>query len=111
VLLLASRPQDLEVNVDQPLEFEMFEPLVSTVFETHVAGSRIELRLTEVNRLPAYPGAPRLIPFTLVFSGRADQMLAQATYVFRHVQVGEVAIFIVPVSLDGGDVRYEAVFN
>ena len=47
--------------------------------------------------------------FSLQFHG-PNPHLAQATYVLRHEALGELAIFITPISAQPSHVEYEAVF-
>jgi hypothetical protein len=70
------------------------------------------LRLEEVTSGGRQPGAPRAEPFSLVFVGSSEPILAQGTYRVGHGELGEFEIFLVPIGIaaDGG-VRYEAVFN
>ncbi len=72
----------------------------------------VELWLTSVDELPRQPGAPRAVPFSLIFSGPRSPLLAQRTYRLGHTDLGELVIFLVPVGYgaDGG-LFYEAVFN
>lgn len=49
--------------------------------------------------------------FSLVFRFPPTPMLAQATYLFEHDELGTFPIFIVPVGAKPDGLRYEAVFN
>ena len=49
--------------------------------------------------------------FTLIFTGPEDRPLDQASYQLTHKDMGELVIFLVPVSLKDGQYSYEAVFN
>jgi hypothetical protein len=78
-----------------------------TVYDVDASGAAFPLALDKVQQLSGSDregGA-----FRLEFLGPADPVLPQATYRFAN---GDAAhdIFIVPVSRDGGGVRYEAVF-
>jgi len=50
-------------------------------------------------------------PFSLEFRGPAVPILLQAIYTFRHDDLGEFDIFIVPIGPDPEGMRYEAVFG
>lgn len=94
-------------------EIEQFTEAVGTVFRTGGDGA-VALRLDDCAAGTPREGPGRRIPFTLQFTGplAADAHLEQATYLFDHEQLGELAIFIVPLGPDGeGRMRYEAVFN
>ncbi len=50
--------------------------------------------------------------FSLIFKGPRNQLLAQDTYRFRHAQLGELSLFIVPVlSRNRRHYVYQAIFN
>jgi hypothetical protein len=49
--------------------------------------------------------------FALLFTGAGQQVMAQDVYALRHPELGELAIFLVPVGADAEGVRYEAVFS
>jgi hypothetical protein len=72
----------------------------------------VDLRLTDIERLPGQPGGPRAEPFALHFSGPPQPLLEQRTYRLGHEQLSELEIFLVPIAYgaDGGLI-YEAVFN
>jgi hypothetical protein len=48
---------------------------------------------------------------SLLFRGPAHSPLPQATHGVRHAELGEFALFIVPVALDADGYVYEAVFG
>jgi hypothetical protein len=90
-----------------------FEPHVATDFGLDPgSGAPIAVRLTEVRPLGLQPGAPRVEPFVLVFSGPAEPIMTQATYTLAHDDLGPMELFLVPIGRDAdGNVQYEAVFN
>ncbi|MBB4286361.1 DUF6916 family protein [Roseospira goensis] len=59
------------------------------------------------------PGAPRT-GFRLVLRGAADAVLPQATYTIGHPDLGQVALFMVPVGPvpgERGAADYEIIMN
>jgi hypothetical protein len=51
-------------------------------------------------------------PFSLLFLGpESTRYLLQHTYRLRHVAMGELDVFIVPIGPDGKRMRYEAIFS
>jgi len=97
----------------------MSAPLTETEFSKHlntkfrvVNEEPIELELTDVkgylSKADEQTGMER---FSAFFRGPADRYLAQKTYSFEHEQMGTFEIFLVPVSRDESEFRYEAVFN
>lgn len=69
----------------------------------------LALELTEATPLDAQ--APHDRHFSLILRGPPQPMLAQATHTFTHAQLGELTIFIVPVSRDATGMAYQAIFN
>jgi len=49
--------------------------------------------------------------FSLVFRGPASPLLPQGTYVLTHAELGELALFLVPIGAEPEGVRYEAAFG
>ncbi len=81
-------------------------------------GAPTTLVLVEIRSLMASPAASpsaedaRNEKFSLLFAGPLTAPLAQNTYTFAHPQVGNFAIFIVPIGcLDPSQCYYEAIFN
>ncbi len=50
-------------------------------------------------------------PFSLVFRGPTEPVLAQQVWRLEHVDLGVLEIFLVPIGGDGTGMRYEAVFS
>lgn len=100
------------MELDQ-LTAAAFAPHRGTLFK--IAGgdaTDLDLRLDDVEALPAQPNAPRSEPFVLVFTGPAQPRLDQGIHRLSHRALGELEIFLVPIGYgaDGG-LLYEAVFN
>jgi hypothetical protein len=52
------------------------------------------------------------VPFSLVFHAPGGELLPQQTFTARHPELGELAIFLVPLGPQGdGAMAYEAVFS
>jgi len=49
--------------------------------------------------------------FSLVFKGPPDTPLYQQTYTLAHDEMGELALFLVPVGKEDDGMLYEAFFN
>jgi len=56
------------------------------------------------------PAGQQRLQFSLVFRGPAEPALAQGTWEMRHADLGELALFLVPIGPDGDGMRYEAAF-
>jgi len=57
----------------------------------------------------SHPGGRQA--FSVLFSGPAAPALQQGLYWLRHVALGELGIFLVPIARVDGGMRYEAIFN
>ncbi|MFC0351739.1 DUF6916 family protein [Undibacterium danionis] len=51
--------------------------------------------------------------FSLIFEGNIEKQIPQGMHRFRHTQLGEFDLFIVPIGPERGSnqMRYEAIFN
>ena len=82
---------------------ETFEPHVQTTFRV-ADGPDVEL--LEVRKLD--PGTDEhRAPFSLLFRGPDDKLLAQQTYQVGHDKLGKFDLFLVPL----GPGVYEAVYG
>ena len=85
---------------------------LNTKFSIPLEERRVDLELTEVmgaeNGMPELEGTER---FSLYFLGPGDFYLPQRIYRMEHDELGELDMFIVPVSKDKTGYRYEAVFS
>ena len=87
---------------------ETFRDRVGEAFAVPDAGLELTLEeLTAAEGASQRPGGG----FSLVFAGPADPMLPQAIHRLAHAGVGELDVFLVPISGDASGVRYEAVFG
>lgn len=87
-----------------------FSEHLNSNFHLKLIDGVVELRLAEVTAYPARPteqsGMER---FSVFFDGPG--LLPQGLYHLEHEQIGELDVFLVPVSGDQRGYRYEAVFN
>ncbi|HEX6391308.1 MAG TPA: hypothetical protein VFZ89_17730 [Solirubrobacteraceae bacterium] len=89
------------------LEATTFEPHAGDRFALDAAG--ISFVLEEVTTLAARPDGRD--PFSLIFRGPSEPVLPQAIYRLEHDALGALEIFIVPLGVDAGGTRYEAIFT
>lgn len=79
------------------------------------AGLRLDLELIEAATHPAdappTDAAGRRTPFSLLFRGPREPVLAQRIQRLEHDALGPLEIFLVPVGRDDTGTRYEAVFS
>jgi hypothetical protein len=98
-----------------------FEKNLNSSFEViHEGGSKVKLKLVEAQAAARRSGSKKSPrggdenneKFSLIFKGPRQQLLPQDTYRFRHSELGELSLFIVPVlSRNQHDYVYEAIFN
>jgi hypothetical protein len=96
------------VNLED-LTLAMFEPLVGETFALD-AGADEPLVLVLAAAAPAGEQPRGRAPFSLLFHGPPQPLLAQATYRLEHTALGTLEIFIVPLGQDAQATRYEAIF-
>ena len=92
---------------------ETFTPLVGQVFVVRIdESSSMELTLSEATPFGGDSATREGLraPFSLVFTGPLQPVLAQATIPLEHPSLGSIHIFLVPIGPHDGLMRYEAVF-
>lgn len=72
-------------------------------------GKLVELELVEVKDSSDVEG--QVERFSAFFRGPLESFLQQSTYEMAHEQLGDFALFIVPIRQDKEGFYYEAVFN
>ena len=94
-----------------PLTEKEFSKHVNTKFRVAVEPP-LELELTEVKGYMSKENEEAgMERFSAFFSGPRDRFLEQQTYSVEHDQMGDFALFLVPVKQNQDGFRYEAVFN
>ena len=94
----------------------MSESLTHKAFTQHLEGKfqvrletgSVELTLIEASELKTLPGQEY---FSLLFRGPGEVFLGQGTFLVQHEEMGQFALFVVPVRQDEQGYYYEAVFN
>ena len=95
--------------MDVSLTHEEFSKHANTKFQVQVDEStQVELELIEISELKLYPQQEE---FTLEFRGPLDMLLGQGVRDFKHDQMGQFELFIVPIKQDAQGFYYEAIFN
>ena len=96
------------------LTLDSFRPLVGSGFELCEPDPAAQLILIEAESLLGIrekgPAGFRE-PFSLLFRGPADLELPQQICRLRHADLGELALFLVPLQPDREGSYYEAVFT
>jgi hypothetical protein len=94
------------------LTHDEFSKHVGTQFKIALAESEFSLKLVEVKAyMPGENEQDGMERFSVFFDGPGDIRLPQQTYRLEHDKMGELDLFLVPVSGDEKGFRYEAVFN
>jgi hypothetical protein len=75
------------------------------------ADSELKLELIEAQKMASATGEARRDPFSIVFRGPKEPMLAQGIYELVHSEMGALELFLVPIGQDDMSSCYEAVFT
>ncbi len=95
-----------------PHKISSFQACLHQSFTCALDETSLELVLVEVVALPPKESEEvRREPFSLLFLGPAEPVLAQQTVPLKHDQLGELLIFLVPLGPKGEGMQYEAVFT
>ena len=88
-----------------------FTPCINQTFRVRLDGvEAIDLELVSVTE--SAPSTEARHPFSLQFLGPvSSQYLLQHTYSLEHELMGMLELFIVPLGLEEGRMRYEAIFT
>ena len=98
--------------MSEGLTREDFAGRVGERFTAHASeqGPVLELELVEVREGGEAPEGHRK-PFALEFRHDDERYLPQQTFKVEHGELGDLAIFLVPLGPKEGAMRYEAVFG
>lgn len=87
-----------------------FDKHAGETFTVHLeTGDPTALTLKEIAPVKIAPKGHE--SFALIFDGPKEPYLEQKLYKVTHPQLGETAIFLVPVAGDDSGYDYEAVYN
>jgi hypothetical protein len=89
---------------------EQFAACLNQDFEIIFSDGTLPVKLAEARPLGVRPESIRE-PFSLAFVASRPLRLPQGTYKMRHLQLGELEIFLVQVAADQTSSTFEAVFN
>lgn len=96
----------------ESLTLESFVDIVGSAIEVISESGAVAGTLTLVSATPTgFSGLPGRTPFSLIFSGAPDWLLAQGTISAQIPQLGLLDIFIVPISGNDQERRYQAIFS
>lgn len=88
-----------------------FSEHVNTKFRVMIEPP-VELELSGVKGYSSGPNEQTgMERFSIFFTGPGDRYLRQQVYSLEHERMGSFDVFLVPIALNEGCYRYEAVFN
>ena len=88
---------------------EMFsEDVGKTLLMRYGNGQTSELKIVSVTDVGS---SPRQLQFSVVFQAPVTAPIEQGIYRIEHDKLGELELFLVPISRDKDGVQYEASFN
>jgi hypothetical protein len=91
------------------LTHENFAAHLNTKFRIQLdEANTVELALAEVSELNLLPGQEQ---FSIVFRGPLEMFLGQGMREFKHDEMGDFQLFLVPIKQDEDGFSYESVFN
>lgn len=91
---------------------ETFAPHVGEVFELCLSDTdRLPVTLIAADPLRGSANDAARVPFSLLFRPPAQTQIRQSTYRIVHERIGELDIFLVPVTPDAKGPRLEAIFT
>ena len=95
------------------INLEDFETCLGQTFMvTPEHGDGVELELFQVKPLGTInPEAVTHRPFSVLFRGPLEPMLAQQMYRVENSNFGEYSLFLVPIGPDQSGMVYDATFN
>ena len=89
-----------------------FSRHLNSTFNLKFVDGDLPLELVEVSAYrPQEHEEQGLERFSALFAGPGNALLPQGLYRLTHDQMGDVDLFLVPVSVDQRRIQYEAVFN
>jgi hypothetical protein len=93
-------------------EKEFSKHLNTKVLANANAETQAELELVEVKGYTSkHEEQSGMERFSIYFQGPPEPYLPQKVYAFKHKQMGEFEMFVVPIAKNEKGFRYESVFN
>lgn len=92
------------------LTYAAFSQYEDTIFriQSEDKGTTVELLL---NKVELTVQNEKQEGFSLFLQGPLEPQLLQGTYLFNHEELGELVMFMVPISKSNDVIRYQVVFN
>lgn len=95
--------------MSENLTSRAFSEQLQSIFELEVSDAApVALQLADVAETNI---SPEVEQFSLLFRGPRDASIPQGIHKLRHMQLGALQLFLVPLAPDALGTRFEAVFN
>jgi uncharacterized protein DUF6916 len=95
--------------MEASLTHEEFSKHLNSTFRVQLdENTSVDVELVGVSELKLYP---RQEEFSIEFRGPLNAVLSQGAGNFKHDQMGDFELFIVPIRQDAQGFYYEAIFN
>ncbi len=94
----------------EKISHENFSGHLNALFRVEVAETSLELELVEVEVGKAIDASLRE-PFTLIFQGPKDSILAEGSHNLSNDDAGSFELYIIPIVSHGDKQSYQAIFN
>ena len=94
------------------LTLETFGSRVGETFRDTEAGTTLELlSADDLSEVAVNVPQGARAPFSLIFRGPGEPLVPQSIRTLAHDDLGELAIFLVPIAREADGLRYQAVFS
>ncbi len=94
----------------EKISHENFSGHLNALFRVEVAETSLELELVEVEVGKPIDASLR-DPFTLIFQGPKDSILAEGSHNLSNDDAGSFELYIIPIVSLGDQQLYQSIFN
>jgi len=97
-------------TMTETISHENFSGHLNALFRVDVAETSLEFELVEVETHKSIDPSLRE-PFTLIFQGPKDPILAEGIYTLSNDGAGSFELYIIPIVSHGDRQSYQVIFN
>ncbi len=91
---------------------ENFENIKNKQFKIDFDDTQVDSELIDIKKITTdLVEGRKYTPFSLLFHVNTHVLFEQGTYLLSHQELGELQVFLVPVSDNNDGFQYEAVFT
>ena len=98
------------LTMTENISHENFSGHLNALFRVDVAETSLELELVEVEVGKSIDASQRE-PFTLIFQGPKDSILAEGTHTVSNDSAGSFDLYTIPIISLGEQQLYQVIFN